>query len=532
LSNGNRTAVVSSGWVAVRGNIGKSTGKWYFEIVCDAASASQFLVGVATGGTVLSSGSYYLGSFANSYGWGTTGSFAYNNGTGVIHGNLTGGLAATDVAGFAFDADTHRIDIYKNNTLLSTSYLDGMEASTFYPGLALYDNAQQATLNSTAAQLTYAPPTGYSAWEQSVPVQLAGQAPTLAVTTNVYLAPGVANTALTTYAPASTVTMPVYPSAGAASVTGQAPAIDISLTFAMPVASLALTPNTPTETHGTSAWPTPGTAAMQISGTPPLAVAAITTQLGAALMTGHAPTANVSYTFAMPVQAAAITGQIPVSHATENQFAYPTQGALTTSGYVVEVGGSFIFNYAWRNVTLTPAAPLLKLGLFTMPGADAVVTAAQQPMSVVDHIFKPLGSGPTLGVNAATMSLGYVDGASSGTAALAGSAPTALATDHHTIGVPASTLSVAATGASLQENVSIQPGVGVLTVTPEIPVSGTAYLVQPGAGALYVIGYPNVMPGDVVIPVGTAILQLSSGVSAIIDYIPGGTGNVWELDYD
>jgi len=163
VSNGDRTIVTTAGWASIRGTVGKSTGKWYYEIVADAVTANQYLMGIADLTTPTGSMSY-VGGFPNSYSWGTTGVFVYYNGSGVVHGG-SGGLAAGDVLGLAFDADAHRVDIYKNGVLQSSSWLDGMEANVFYPACALYETGQQATLNVLASQFLYTPPTGYSAWE-------------------------------------------------------------------------------------------------------------------------------------------------------------------------------------------------------------------------------------------------------------------------------------------------------------------------------------------------------------------------------
>lgn len=138
--------------------VGKSTGKWYWEVSPSKAGSINTIVGVAT---ATSSTTVYPGS-PDTTGLGV---YAYNGGvyraglgTGGSFASYTGG----DVIGFAFDADVKSLRAYKNGTLVAT-YTYVTNVGALYPAAAPYDASNSVTANFGQSSFKYAPPAGYNA---------------------------------------------------------------------------------------------------------------------------------------------------------------------------------------------------------------------------------------------------------------------------------------------------------------------------------------------------------------------------------
>jgi hypothetical protein len=148
----------------VRATHGRSTGKYYFEILSGSGVDSSG--GVADSGASLSA---YCGSNATSYGYAKVNGNKYNNSTGSSYGaSYTSG----DVVGIAVDLDAGKIWFAKNNTWqASGDPAAGTNAAytglsgTKYPALSVYNNAATATGRFKSADFSYSPPSGFSAWE-------------------------------------------------------------------------------------------------------------------------------------------------------------------------------------------------------------------------------------------------------------------------------------------------------------------------------------------------------------------------------
>lgn len=155
LSGGNLTATAaSSAWKLVRANMGKSSGKWYWEIPANnlASGDTNAMLGAA-----LSSAP--TGSYANPFSWYNTGSTFYS-GLSVPSPDNWGNWGSSDVLGFALDMDGLTLKAYRNNTLVGTAYLS---AGTWYPQASIYLNGKYVTANFGASAFTYSPPAGYNA---------------------------------------------------------------------------------------------------------------------------------------------------------------------------------------------------------------------------------------------------------------------------------------------------------------------------------------------------------------------------------
>jgi trimeric autotransporter adhesin len=152
LSNGNLTALVSGATTGIaRATVGKSTGKWYWEVKPAAGSFTMF--GVAQAGHSLSA---YVGSTIRSY---------YNfNGNKYDTATTAYGASysSTDTVGVALDMDSGTLTFYKNGVSQGTAFT-GL-TGTWYPSVtAMGDAGDGGTANFGATAFTHTPPSGFVA---------------------------------------------------------------------------------------------------------------------------------------------------------------------------------------------------------------------------------------------------------------------------------------------------------------------------------------------------------------------------------
>jgi hypothetical protein len=154
LSGGNLTATVGAGGGMVRSTIGKSSGKWYWEVTRNSGGP-DCVIGIANSSASLTS---YLGVDANGRGYiGSTG----NKITNASAAAFGASYAATDVIGVALDMDTGQITLYKNNTSQGVAYT-GL-SGTFFAAFGTTNTGDKVTANFGASALTYSPPSGFNA---------------------------------------------------------------------------------------------------------------------------------------------------------------------------------------------------------------------------------------------------------------------------------------------------------------------------------------------------------------------------------
>lgn len=160
LSNNNLTvATPMAGERGARTNYGKSTGKWYWEVKCNATTNGIY-------------------GFCSLAAYGTTSPYVHAEAFGVIQTNglifIKGNTAGSntnrmwtvgDVMGFAVDFTAGNISVYRNNVLVYSTSGAGFTAGTvFYPYVC--DEGGSVVTTATAHfgpnDLTYAPPSGYN----------------------------------------------------------------------------------------------------------------------------------------------------------------------------------------------------------------------------------------------------------------------------------------------------------------------------------------------------------------------------------
>lgn len=160
LSNNNLTVSLSTTPTdggSVRSTIGKSSGKWYWEVTVNGSSPYS-LPGIATSSATVSSGTAYVSS-ATGYGYYTSNGSKYNNNT------LAGysvSASVNDVIGVALDMDAGTLAFYKNGIGLGTAFT-GL-SGTFYAAEGNWTlNSQISTANFGATVFSYSVPSGYNA---------------------------------------------------------------------------------------------------------------------------------------------------------------------------------------------------------------------------------------------------------------------------------------------------------------------------------------------------------------------------------
>ena len=161
LSNSDRDATGGS-LVSVRGLLGRSTGKYYFEIVVLTGSGSH-VVGFGNGSFALTT---YPGNSASSAGHTSAGNFV-NTWTKSQAGTFT--IAANDVLGFALDLTLGRAWVSLNNVwqltgdpVADTNPWVTAITGTVYPAAA--PSGTSSRISTKTAELTYTPPTGFTKW--------------------------------------------------------------------------------------------------------------------------------------------------------------------------------------------------------------------------------------------------------------------------------------------------------------------------------------------------------------------------------
>jgi hypothetical protein len=170
LQNGNLFGTTTTtAQQSVRGTIGVSSGKWYWEVTLDAFGAGNtaLSIGIGSNSTSLSN---IPGFDATSYGWyndGGGGSQKSYNNVSVNYGTV---ISNGVVVGVALDLDTGTITFYRNNTSQGTAY-SSIPANTYFPMVAFYNASGTANFGQRA--FAYTAPSGFKALNtQNLPATL------------------------------------------------------------------------------------------------------------------------------------------------------------------------------------------------------------------------------------------------------------------------------------------------------------------------------------------------------------------------
>ena len=167
-SNTVASSTTTSTFTSVRGTSGKSSGKYYFEVVADTApDSNDVIVGIQTAETAGGSG---MDNFnpTSTYVHRYDGGFASGIFTSLGYGGY-GSLTAGDVIQVAVDATAGKVWIGRNNTFWTGDPAAGTGGAAtwtpgpvIYPAVAIYNTA--ARLRLVPSSTTYTPPSGFTVW--------------------------------------------------------------------------------------------------------------------------------------------------------------------------------------------------------------------------------------------------------------------------------------------------------------------------------------------------------------------------------
>lgn len=158
IVNGNTISSTTNAWKSVRGTIGKSSWKWYWEVKNTATGLWLWSRWIGKSTANINS---YLWVDASGYAWYNdwTSTLKWNNWINPNYWNLS---ISWDTIWFALDMDAWEITAYKNwvSQWIMYTWLSG----TFYPMFSTYWNKTTMIVNFGATPFSYTPPTGFNAW--------------------------------------------------------------------------------------------------------------------------------------------------------------------------------------------------------------------------------------------------------------------------------------------------------------------------------------------------------------------------------
>lgn len=158
------TAGAGSSWQAIRGDTGKTSGKWYAEISPKAFGTGYAFVGISD--TALTLGNY-CGSSTGSYGWWNTNTELRNAGTTADSGR---DFSTSDVIQIAWDMDNRRVWFGANSTWLNAgdpaagtnqSLNIGSTTLAMHLCVSMWGGGQ-VIANFGQSSFVYSPPAGFS----------------------------------------------------------------------------------------------------------------------------------------------------------------------------------------------------------------------------------------------------------------------------------------------------------------------------------------------------------------------------------
>ena len=166
LTNGNLDAAGSSSWSAahVRGTIGVTSGKYYWEVTRTGGSGGNAFIGF--GNKAYSLTESFGSTPANSW------LFNFSNGTEIVQPNAGGsgyfsgsGMGVGDTVGIALDMDNQTAVFYKNGTagasisLSSTKTASTDNITELFPIVGVYN--ANVSFNAGQRPFAHTPPTGF-----------------------------------------------------------------------------------------------------------------------------------------------------------------------------------------------------------------------------------------------------------------------------------------------------------------------------------------------------------------------------------
>ncbi|WP_339340117.1 LamG-like jellyroll fold domain-containing protein [uncultured Oceanicoccus sp.] len=165
LSNGNLDATTSTtGWAGVKGTIGVSSGKYYFEATANGSAANKVFFGICAS-SVKPDTSGYLQDDSTERAKGML--IFCDNGQYQLDGNsrvnYSSSMADGDVIAIAYDLDGNTVQFYKNGSALGSIDISSspLASTTVVPLYIHYNTNTTYHLNFGQRPFAYTPPTGF-----------------------------------------------------------------------------------------------------------------------------------------------------------------------------------------------------------------------------------------------------------------------------------------------------------------------------------------------------------------------------------
>lgn len=152
------------GWASAKNSLNFTSGKWYWEVSIDSASATAgtnyIMIGIGNAGAGIQS---FVGADTNGWAYYNQGGSPntqtqYRNNVGTAYGSGTFGQG--DVIGVLVDMTALTLTFYKNNVSQGNI---SITAGTYYPMVSLYTEGNSVSVNLGQRDFVYSMPSGSSA---------------------------------------------------------------------------------------------------------------------------------------------------------------------------------------------------------------------------------------------------------------------------------------------------------------------------------------------------------------------------------
>ena len=162
--NGNlEVSNASAGWSGIRGTLGVSSGKWYYELTTETAS---IFAGIATAGVDIYANAPQDSTSVLDDGalvYCDDGKYLLDQGGSSNRQTYGTALANGDILGVAFDLDGNTVQFYKNGSALGSINISSspLASNTVFPYYISYYTSTSTYFNFGQRPFAYTPPTGY-----------------------------------------------------------------------------------------------------------------------------------------------------------------------------------------------------------------------------------------------------------------------------------------------------------------------------------------------------------------------------------
>lgn len=162
LSNGNLSVSNTTSHGCVLATVGRSSGKWYWEVKNTSGTGTSFTIGVANSSKDLNTYLNGTNSLQVDYDGSVYGTGQTWSGTWSTNYNVNG-----KIIGIALDLDDSggKMAVYVDNVLQKTctNVKAIVGSGTIYPAIGILNIT--ADIRFAAGSMSYAPPTGYQTWD-------------------------------------------------------------------------------------------------------------------------------------------------------------------------------------------------------------------------------------------------------------------------------------------------------------------------------------------------------------------------------